>query len=81
MNEAEGADRRREIYALSREYKKADILRETRKKARALLKTTKGKGPEEVQGIIGDVLAVLVEGQAALERLERGETVERTDSG
>ena len=74
MTHEEGVEARRAIYAFSRNAKAAEIKIEAQKRCMALLRQGSGQ-PEEVRaGIRGEIMAHLIEAQAALDRLEGGRT-------
>lgn len=69
-----GADHRRSIYGYSRDYKAEQIRAEAHKRAKAALQRSAGKSLGEQRGAQGEVMAILLEAQANLDRLERGRT-------
>lgn len=69
-----GADHRRSIYAYSRDYKAEQVRAEAHKRAKAVLQQSSGKTLGEQRGAQGEVMAILLEAQASLDRLERGRT-------
>lgn len=71
-----GADHRRAIYAASRPYRKQHIIKEAHDRVNALLQAREGKrSAEERWATAGEAAAILIEAQAALDRLERGKVV------
>lgn len=68
-----GADHRRAIYASTRPYKRQHIVVEARQRVNALLDKNKGKrSPDERWATAGEAAAILIEAQAALDRLDAG---------
>lgn len=73
MSNEQGADHRRSIYGFSRDLKKTEVINLTEARVKTLLeKSAETKDPEKKQGIMGDVWAVFMEAQAALDRLDQG---------